>query len=227
MDALPVDFFVTSMQFTKRVSRDVYPAVDPTSAELSMAGKVVIITGASQGLGARVRSLNISVYEDAFANINEKGLVPAFAKAGAKTIVLVARNTERLEVLAKELNQSFPKVETLVCPADISDAVRVKELYRRVNDAYGHADILVNNAGMLKAEGALKSVDPELWWNDLVSSLAKKIISPVSLLTTSSTAHQCSRNVPDDSELPQISTRGVSWYDHQLDFWHGLRHLSW
>lgn len=55
MDHLPADFFVTSMQFTKRVSREVYPSVDPSSPELSMAGKVVIITGASQGIGAKVR----------------------------------------------------------------------------------------------------------------------------------------------------------------------------
>lgn len=54
MDQLPADFFVTSMQFTEHVSRDQYPSIDPTRPELSMAGKVVIITGASQGLGAQV-----------------------------------------------------------------------------------------------------------------------------------------------------------------------------
>lgn len=113
-----------------------------------MAGKVVIITGASQGLGAR-------------------GHAPAFAKAGAKAIVLVARNVERLEALAMELNRAFPQVETLLFPADISDSLRVKELYQRVNHTYGHADILVNNAAILKAEGPLQSLDPELWWDDL------------------------------------------------------------
>lgn len=61
MDSLPADFFVTSMQFTKRVSREVYPSVDPSSPELSMAGKVVIITGASQGIGAKVRLMGHAV----------------------------------------------------------------------------------------------------------------------------------------------------------------------
>lgn len=55
MDSLPADFFVKSMQFTKRVHTDQYPSIDPSSPELSMANKVVIITGASQGIGARVR----------------------------------------------------------------------------------------------------------------------------------------------------------------------------
>lgn len=55
MDSLPADFFVKSMQFTKHVHTDQYPSIDPSSPELSMANKVVIITGASQGIGARVR----------------------------------------------------------------------------------------------------------------------------------------------------------------------------
>jgi hypothetical protein len=37
--------------FTKDYYRDVYPAIDPTSPELSLAGKVTIITGASKGIG--------------------------------------------------------------------------------------------------------------------------------------------------------------------------------
>jgi FlaA1/EpsC-like NDP-sugar epimerase len=56
MEHLPKDFFVTSMQFTQDTYRDVYPGVDPTSADLSMAGKVVIITGASGGIGGKVIS---------------------------------------------------------------------------------------------------------------------------------------------------------------------------
>jgi hypothetical protein len=56
MDSLPTDHFVKQAQFTPTTHRDVYPAIDPTNASLSQAGKVVIITGASQGLGAQVRS---------------------------------------------------------------------------------------------------------------------------------------------------------------------------
>jgi hypothetical protein len=51
---LPNDYFTTSMQFTKTLHSDVYPAIDPKSPALSQAGKVIIITGASRGLGRRV-----------------------------------------------------------------------------------------------------------------------------------------------------------------------------
>lgn len=56
MDSLPLDHFVTSFQFTKRAERDQYPSIDPSSPELSMAGKVVIVTGASRGIGGLVRT---------------------------------------------------------------------------------------------------------------------------------------------------------------------------
>jgi hypothetical protein len=53
---LPPDYFITSMQFTNEVHTDVYPSIDPTTPALSQAGKVVIVTGASRGLGRTVCS---------------------------------------------------------------------------------------------------------------------------------------------------------------------------
>lgn len=54
MDSLPNDFFVTSFQFTPQVFQDQYPAIDPSQPGLSLAGKVVVVTGASRGIGAKV-----------------------------------------------------------------------------------------------------------------------------------------------------------------------------
>lgn len=142
-----------------------------------------------------------------------KGHAPAYAKAGAKAVVLVARNTERLNNIALQLNKSYPKVETLVLSADISDSVKVTELFQRVNETYGHADILVNNAAILKADGLLGSEDPEVWWEDLVSMPDRGCL-PVYMFTMSPTAYQCARNFPDDSRLPQVSASRVSRHNH-------------
>lgn len=49
MDA---NMFTTPFQLTKSMHRDVYPAVDPSNPTLSAKNKVIIITGAGEGLGA-------------------------------------------------------------------------------------------------------------------------------------------------------------------------------
>lgn len=150
MENLPVDHFVTNMQFTAQTHRDVYAAIDPT--KISQKGKVVIITGASQGLGAQ-----------AFA--------PSFAAAGPKAIVLVARNADKLQEVADTLAKSHPDVETLVVPTDIGDPASVAALFGKVKEKYGHADVLVNNAAVFKADQPVKDVDQQLWWDEMVCFL--------------------------------------------------------
>jgi NAD(P)-dependent dehydrogenase (short-subunit alcohol dehydrogenase family) len=151
MENLPVDHFVTNMQFTAQTHRDVYTAIDPT--KISQKGKVVIITGASQGLGAQ-----------AFA--------PSFAAAGPKAIVLVARNADKLQEVADTLAKSHPDVETLVVPTDIGDPASVAALFDKVKEKYGHADVLVNNAAVFEADQPVKDVDQQLWWDEMVRSLS-------------------------------------------------------
>ncbi|KAH6638810.1 hypothetical protein C7974DRAFT_329525 [Boeremia exigua] len=148
MENLPVDHFVKIMQFTAKTHRDVYPAIDPSQAALSQKGKVVIVTGASQGIGAR-------------------GFVPSFAAAGPKAIVLVARNAEKLREVADTIAKSHPNVETLVVPTDISDPASVTALFEKVKQRYGHADVLVNNAAIFKADQSVKEVEEQAWWDEM------------------------------------------------------------
>lgn len=56
------DYFVKQSQFTKTTYRDAYPAIDPTAISNSQAGKVIVITGASQGIGRNVSSV-IPIHE--------------------------------------------------------------------------------------------------------------------------------------------------------------------
>ncbi|KAF3032389.1 hypothetical protein E8E12_003432 [Didymella heteroderae] len=140
MENLPVDYFVKSMQFTARTHRDVYAAIDPSQAALSQKGKVVVVTGASQGLGAR-------------------GFVPSFAAAGPKAIVLVARSADKLQEVANTIAKSHPTVETLVAPTDIVNPAEVQALFEKVKEKFGHADVLINNAGIFKEEKTIKDAN--------------------------------------------------------------------
>lgn len=100
--------------------------LDPLSC-FRLDGKVVIVTGASAGLGAR------------FARV--------LSAAGAK-VVLVARRRERLERLASELGDALP------VPCDLSKADEVGGVVETALERYGRVDVLVNNAGMVDVHPA-------------------------------------------------------------------------
>ena len=87
---------------------------------MELDGRVVIVTGASSGIGA------------AFARLA--------AREGAR-LVLVARRTDRLETLAAELP------DALAVTADMRVPDQVRRMIESAVDRYGRVDVLVNNAG--------------------------------------------------------------------------------
>jgi len=89
-------------------------------------GKVVLITGASSGIG---RQTAID-----------------FAKNCAKTIILVARSKPKLEEVEKSLKIHFT-CETAVYPCDVSKKAEVVNMGRELLEKFGFIDVLVNNAG--------------------------------------------------------------------------------
>jgi NADP-dependent 3-hydroxy acid dehydrogenase YdfG len=90
---------------------------------IELRDKVVIITGASQGIGA--------------ATAGE------FARAGAH-VVLAARSQPELEQLAAELGEG----RALTVPTDVTDAESVTRMVERTLATFGRVDVLVNNAGI-------------------------------------------------------------------------------
>ncbi|MCJ1250350.1 hypothetical protein MMC30_007576 [Trapelia coarctata] len=93
---------------------------------------VIIITGASRGIGARE-----------FAK--------QFARADPKALVLVARDAAKLAESEELIRQYNSKVELLSVPTDHLDEDVVKALFEKVKRQFGHADVLVNNAGVMSS----------------------------------------------------------------------------
>ncbi|MBI2518126.1 MAG: SDR family NAD(P)-dependent oxidoreductase [Opitutae bacterium] len=90
----------------------------------SLAGQVVIITGASSGIGeATARRL---------------------ARGGAR-LVLAARRPDRLEALARELDPSGASV--LAVAGDVTSEADRQQLVAAAQEKFGRIDALVNNAG--------------------------------------------------------------------------------
>ena len=53
-------------------------------------------------------------------------------------------------------------------PTDISNPASAAALFEKVKQKYGHADVLVNNAAIFKADQAVKDVDQQSWWDEMV-----------------------------------------------------------
>ena len=105
----------------------------------NISGKVVVITGASSGLGeATARHLS---------------------QLGAK-VVLAARRKERLEQLVSELVAAGG--EAVAYQTDVTRADEVKALIQGALDTFGRVDVLVNNAGLM-AIAPMSDVRVEEW----------------------------------------------------------------
>ncbi len=105
---------------------------------MDIRGKVVIVTGASSGIG------------DATAR--------QFGREGAR-LILAARRVDRLETLAQEILAMGSGAETLVVQADLSRLDDIQSLIKQTMDKFGRIDVLVNNAGFGRLDW-LENLDP-------------------------------------------------------------------
>jgi NAD(P)-dependent dehydrogenase (short-subunit alcohol dehydrogenase family) len=99
-------------------------------------GKVVVVTGASAGLGLH--------------------LARAFAAAGA-TVVMAARDRERLQAAAGSI---APAGRAIAVPADVTSEADVRSLIERATAIAGRLDALVNCAG-ISSRGRAIDTSPE------------------------------------------------------------------
>jgi NADP-dependent 3-hydroxy acid dehydrogenase YdfG len=97
-----------------------------STADTNISGKVVVITGASSGLGeATARHL---------------------AGRGA-TVVLGARRAERLQTLVDVITRTGGKASAIV--TDVTDPAQVQALVDSAVEQYGRVDVILNNAGVM------------------------------------------------------------------------------
>jgi NAD(P)-dependent dehydrogenase (short-subunit alcohol dehydrogenase family) len=114
---------------------------------LSLAGKTVLVTGASSGLGRH------------FARV--------LAGAGAG-VVLAARRIERLQQLEQEIRTSGGRA--WAAPLDVTDPASVVRAFDAAEAAVGPVTILVNNAGVPSGSFFAKTSEEE-WRNVMAVNL--------------------------------------------------------
>jgi NAD(P)-dependent dehydrogenase (short-subunit alcohol dehydrogenase family) len=105
-----------------------------------MTDRVVIVTGASQGIGAAIGT--------------------GFASAGDH-VVLAARNEDALSETAEMVSAAGGTPMPIV--ADVTDEESVDAMVGAVMAAHGRVDVLVNNSGVAGPSGRLWEIEPDEW----------------------------------------------------------------
>ena len=111
--------------------------------DLGPTGKVAVVTGGSDGIGAATAK--------------------AFAREGAK-VAICARRAEPLKVVEDEIRAAGG--DCLAMVADVRRAEDIERFMNTVHERFGRLDILVNNAGT-SAASPFESVTDEAWSEDL------------------------------------------------------------
>jgi NAD(P)-dependent dehydrogenase (short-subunit alcohol dehydrogenase family) len=113
-----------------------------------LRGKVVMITGASRGLG--------------------RALAQAYAKEGAM-LIINSRSEESIHPVAEEAESSG--AEVLALAADVSRGAEVQKLVNAAIQRFGRLDVLVNNAGLLGPRVPIEEYPEDEWRRVLDANL--------------------------------------------------------
>src|SRR5262245_52818251 len=107
---------------------------------VSLEGQVVLVVGASSGIGRAAAVL--------------------FAREGAR-VIASARRGDRLRGLQDELSKEGRTIA--IAPADASNPAEAQQLVERATAQFGPVDILLHAAGTNTLERAMKRLTPDVW----------------------------------------------------------------
>ncbi|KAM0418732.1 hypothetical protein ACHAPT_012330 [Fusarium lateritium] len=136
---------------TKRIHTQVYEAIDPSQPHLSQAGKTVLVTGGSTGIGYAIAK--------------------NFGIAGADRVIVTGRSREKLDAAVSSLDRECQdhgittKCEGRLC--QIADSDSINCLFGQLAADGVHVDVLVLNA-VLSVAGTLSEQGWEKTWEQFV-----------------------------------------------------------
>lgn len=113
--------------------------------------KVVIVTGATKGIGS--------------------GIADVFAETGAKVVVVSRKQTE-CEAKAAELSEKYG-VDAYAHSCDVQDLTSINDLVEDTVKKYGQIDVLVNNAGVAVTKPAVDLTESD--WDKVLNTNLKGV----------------------------------------------------
>jgi len=154
---------------------------------MTVENKVIVITGASSGIGAATAKL--------------------LASNGAK-VVLGARREDRLQALVQEIKDAGGQAAYQV--TDVRDAAEVQGLVAVAKREFGGIDVIFNNAGIMPTSpiSALKTQE----WNDMIDINLRGVLNGVAAVMPDFTAQKHGQIVTTSSVAGIKSFPGAGVY---------------
>nr|POF17845.1 short chain dehydrogenase andi [Quercus suber] len=139
------DTYTKPFNVTPTYHRDPYPFISPESSRNSQEGRIILVVGAGDGIGAAAAKV--------------------WARSGAEGIALVARRKETLDQVEIEIKTITSKCKVLVVPADITNGDDVRAVFSKIRYTYGRsADVVLQVAGLSAENETIGETDPDEWW---------------------------------------------------------------
>lgn len=133
----------------------------------SIRGRLVLITGASSGIGEACARL--------------------FAASGAR-LLLLARREQRLRELALDLRAEHG-IEVMTCGLDVRRREDVEATLAGLPSGWGEIDILINNAGLARGLGPVHTGDPDDW-DEMIDTNVKGLLYVTRVVTAGMVARR-------------------------------------
>ncbi|CAJ2504919.1 Uu.00g123130.m01.CDS01 [Anthostomella pinea] len=126
--------------YTKLTHSATYPAINPSLPGLSNDGKVILITGATGGIGRATAS--------------------SFAASGPRALILLGRRPDGLAETAKLVRSSHGTLTVQTHKVDLCDGAGVRRAFDQVVAEFSGIDIVVHCAGALAPVVPILDADP-------------------------------------------------------------------
>lgn len=156
-----------SPSYTKVIHSTTYAGINPTQPGLSTAGKVVLITGASGGIGRATAS--------------------SFAASGPRALILLGRRADALAETATIVRASHAEVIIQTHEAELCDASSVRNAMNKVAAEFGGIDILVHCAGVLAPVVPLLEVDPATFLDGYKTTVIGTLVTAQAVILANKT----------------------------------------
>ncbi|KAK4224643.1 hypothetical protein QBC38DRAFT_446271 [Podospora fimiseda] len=167
--------------YTKKTYSSTYPAISPTLPALSSAGKVILVTGATGGIG-RATSLS-------------------FAASSPKALILLGRRGDALAETASLVHANFPSVTISTHQVDLLNSPKLRSIFSSIVETHGPINTLIHAAGVLAPVVPLINADPSTFLDGYKTTVVGTLSLAQALVLSNPPEHP--------SVLVNLTTAGI------------------